>query len=192
MADDDGEPVFGECPLCAWAQLYSWGLFFVLYLISWDASLTSSVNRLHADLGAIEDGGVSSLRRPYLVVLAAYSIVVAWLSVLFYALLLFLACALACMTAPIGTEYWEKLVRLLGRPVVVLHCLDISHAGFHALVMGATLLAASLSIGFYITDDDLLHHNAVYGKMVRILFIAPATMAAAYGLYTLFCIICTM
>lgn len=180
-----------ECPNCAFGQMYAWGIFLCIYMLAWDAALTASVNRLQADMATARDYA-RSLRRPYLIALSAYSIVIAWLNVLFWVVLLFLACALACMTAPVATEYWEKIVRAFGHPQIVLHSVDLSHAGFHAIVIAASLMASSLSIGFYITDDDLIHQDTVNSKMLRVLFTAPAAMAAAYAFYILFCVVCTM
>lgn len=183
--------VMKECPQCPVVQLYTWGIFMAIYLLSWDAAITYTISKLQGDLSAAA-GSHRSLRRPYLIVLVAYSIVVAWLQVIYWVLLIFLACAMLCMTSPFGPTYWAKLVRLFARPKIVLHFIDLSHVGFHALVVGASMLASALSIGFYITDDDLIHKDTLNSKMLRVLLTAPAAMAAAYAFYVLFCVVCTM
>ena len=180
-----------RCPKCPFGQMYTWGIFLVIYLLSWDASLTTTVNKLQTDLGvAVREQ--RSLRRPYLIALSAYSLVVAWLNVAYWVLLLFIAGALACITAPVATAYWERIVLAFGRPAVMLHTVDHSHVAFHAAVVAASLLGTSLSIGFYITDDDLLDRQALSSKMLRVLFTLPAAMGGAYGLYALFCLLNTL
>ena len=180
-----------ECPSCAMTQVYSWGIFMVLYLMGWDAAMTTAVNLLQQDLLSAQVSG-RTLRRPYLIVLSGYSIVVAWINIVFFALLVYLACAFACMTAPLAPKWWEKLMLMVARPIIVLHCVDLSHIMFHGLAMAAALVSMSVSIGFYITDEDLADSHAVYSKMLRVLFVCPAAMVAVYGLYIAFCVICTI
>ncbi len=180
-----------RCPKCPFGQMYTWGIFLVIYLLSWDASLTATINKLQTDL-SVAAHDQRSLRRPYLIALSAYSLVVAWLNVAYWVLLLFIAGALVCITAPVATAYWERIVLAFGRPAVLLHSVDLSHVAFHAVVIGASLISMSLSIGFYITDDDLLNRQALTSKMLRVLFTVPAAMAGAYGLYALFCLLHTL
>ena len=180
--------VYEEGPF---AQLYTWLVFAAISLLSWDASLTTVVKRLQSDL-LLAETNRTSLRRGYFIALVAYTIVVTWLSVAFFALVIYLVCALACMTAGLSTEYWEWIMRKLARPNVVLHCISISHTGFHATVIAGILVSAALSIGFYVTDEDLLHRQYVYSKMIRVLFATPGCFVGAYLIYAVFCICCTI
>lgn len=180
-----------ECPACVLTQLYTWGIFMVLYLMAWDASLTTIINRFESDLLAALDDG-RTLRRPYMIVLAGYSVAVAWINIVFFCLLVYIVCALACMTAPAaGIVWWERLMYILARPIIVLHCIDLSHVVFHGTAMACMLISMAVSIGFYITDEDMMDRYAVRSKMLRVLFTGPAALAAAYAIYIAFCVVCT-
>jgi hypothetical protein len=171
-------------------QLYTWFIFAVVFLLAWDSALTSAITRLNGDTDtAFQASSPRVLRRPYLMALSLYSIVIAWFNIAFFMLIAYSACSLLWMTAPMCKVLWEQLVRIVFVPDVVFNCMDTGHAPFHAAAALGTLFAAAIAIGFYVTDDDLLKEQHMHSKVVRALFIAPGAMAVAYALYMLFCII---
>jgi hypothetical protein len=171
-------------------QLYTWFIFACVFMLSWDSALSATITRLNGDTDIAYLASSSRvLRRPYLIALSLYSIVVAWFHIVFIMLMAYSACSLLWMTAPLAKVMWEQLVRLVFVPDVVFNCMDTTHAPFHAAAALGTLFAASIAIGFYVTDDDLLKEQHMHSKVVRALFIAPGAMAVAYAMYMLFCII---
>jgi hypothetical protein len=171
-------------------QIYTWGIFAGVLLVSWDTSLTRCVSMLN-DQGesAYQPGVARVLRRPYMLALALYAVVATWFTIAFLMLGIFCVCALLLLTAPLCKPFWETyIVRKLFVPDVVFNCIDLMHAPFHGVAALGTLFAASIAVGFYITDDDLVREHHAHSKTVRALFIPPAVTSLCYALYALFCV----
>ena len=184
-----------------WNQVWTWTVFFLVWLLSWDGALGVAIARFNYDLGVAfrPREGVHAtldpsapvmrpgLRRPYLIALALYSIAVAWFNIAFFFLLIFLVNAIVCMTATMETPFWERVTRAVASPNVVFNCVDLPHVAWHATAAAAMLFASSVIVGFYVTDDDLADENATHGKALRALFTAPALAFVAYMTYALIC-----
>ena len=163
-------------------QLYTWGIFAVVSLLAWEGALGVGMARFNDDLERAK-GVPGVVRRPYLIALVAYCTALAWFNIAFFMLILFCFDTISCMTAQWELEPWSSLILAAASPDVVFHCVDVSHMPWHAVVAGATLLAASLHVGFYLTDEDMLDEHATHSKVVRALFIAPALGCVAYAAY---------
>ena len=170
-------------------QLYTWAIFGVVMMVSWDGALTRSVSMLNSEAdAAYQPGAPRVLRRPYMIALALYTMVASWFTIAFLMLGAFCVCALLLLTAPLCKPFWEKyIVRKLFVPDVVFNCIDLMHAPFHGIAAIGTLFAASVAVGFYVTDDDLIKEHHAHSKTVRALFIPPAVIAIVYVMYALFC-----
>lgn len=175
-------------------QLYTWAVFGAVYLFAWDAALVTGVARLNSDSSvALIAGSPRTLRRPYLIALCLYTLVVAWFSIAFLMLVCFCGCTLIKMTAPLCHRIWEDyVVNKFFVPAVVFNSVDLMHAPFHGVAALGTLSMASVAVGFYVCDDDLLREQHVHSKAVRALFIPPAVAGVAYALYALYCILETL
>lgn len=174
-------------------QLYTWFIFGIVYILSWDGALTVAVNRLNTDIdAAFTPDSVRVLRRPYLIAIGAYAVVLAWFNIAFYMLIMYCACLLMCMTAPIGSKLWENIMRALALPSVVFNCVGLEHAAFHGTIMLVTIATISHLVGWYFTEDDLLSESTVHSKAVRAMFVVPGTMGAAYAIYAAMCVLCCL
>lgn len=169
-------------------QLYTWAIFGVVMMVSWDSALTRSVAMLNDQSEtAYQPGTARVLRRPYMIALALYTLVSAWFSIAFLMLIVFCGCALLLLTAPLCKQIWEDIVRAVFATDVVFNSIDLMHAPFHGVAAIGTMFASSIAIGFYVTDDDLVREQYAHSKVVRALFIPPAVVAICYGMYALFC-----
>lgn len=169
-------------------QLYTWAIFGIIMMAAWDSALMRSVAMLNDQSEtAYRPGAARVLRRPYMITLALYTLISAWFSIAFMMLIVFCGCATLMLTAPLCKKTWESIVRKMFVTDVVFNSIDLMHAPFHGVAALGTFFAASIAIGFYVTDEDLIREPYAHGKVVRALFIPPAVVAICYGLYALFC-----
>lgn len=161
----------------------TWLAFFAVWLFAWEGALPAVFKRLGDELDiayATPGGGV---RRGYLIALAAYAIALAWLNMAFLFLITLFLCVLS-MVALNGFDFIEDFVPML-RPSVVLDCVALPRFAFHGAAAAAMLLAASLSVGFYVTDEDLEDADATHAKATRAIMTAASIGFIAYGAFAL-------
>ena len=172
-------------------NLFTWTLFFLLLIAGWDMALGASIRRIKKDVGTVYKSGKADgkgFRRPYLMALSAFSVAIAWSWIAVCCMLVYwCTTTLVCM-GPYLPHLVEKAIGALFTPDLLLHCVDAANIPFHAAVAVTTVAAASISIGFYVTEKDLEDESSVVSKAVRILFIAPIVMAFAYVAYAATCI----
>jgi hypothetical protein len=203
------EPSGPHSPLVgALIEAYGWCIFGWIMVLSWDNAIRVAISRMNDDLdtayaaasatrgtkGALDRTPVpSTLRRPYLIALAAYAAVNAWFNIAFIMVLIYCGCVVACMTMPIvEIELWHVLVRTFATPRRVLGAIDIRHAAFHTTIVAVAILSSAIAVGLYVTDSDLLDQDRTRVKMCRILLVVPAALVSAYCAYAMFCLLCIL
>jgi hypothetical protein len=163
------------------AALYTWTVFLILFINAWDAAVQRSLVRLDLDLAHHPAG----LRRPYYIALVAFTLAGAAFEMVASYVAVYAACVIIVLTAPnVSNKLWtEYMVELMGRPEVALGAVAKERVGLHAALLLLALLFGALSVGFYMTDDDLARPRDARTKAVRLLFIVPTIMLVAYLLY---------
>jgi hypothetical protein len=170
---------------------YPWCMLLVTLFIAWDGALVVAIARMNDD-AADAQASRTTLRRPYLIALLAYVVVVVLFKAAFAVLLLYVVCALLAITRPVvapDTLYVRLVLDKIANPTLVLAAFDKKNALFHGAVHGLLLLFGALAIGFYVTDDDLVDVSRAVTKMTRLFFTLPLVAVCAYVVYAVALII---
>lgn len=189
--------------LSVYEKILGWIVFLVVMAISWAVAVPKAKQRCDDDVfprGHLIPSAGILVRRPYLIALCAYAVIVSWFYVAFLSLALLVWCTVLTMTKGKikDHEAWEKLVDWFAKPTAVLHALHESHAAAHAIFAIGSLVGMALVVAFYVTDEDLVAGQtaqtptsptvaavapAYYVKTMRGLVLVPAVMGIAYVLY---------
>jgi signal transduction histidine kinase len=185
-----------ECPQCAPVQVYSWGVFMGLLLMSWETVLPALTARLLDEMNTCLKRK-RRVRRTFLIVLALYAIVVVWMRIVLLSVGMYVGATIVSMSAEFAiAEVIRTALRSIANPAYLFNALTVPHVPFHASLLIAMFMAAFVAVCGYIMSDDLTPNDrsnaALQAKFMRILFAMPAVMVAIYAVYAAYNVMLTL
>jgi hypothetical protein len=181
------------CPACPFIQAYTWTVFILLLLVSWDTVLAKIMDRMNDDTD-MADANAEPVRRTYILVLVAYSVICVWFRIMLLMIFGFVGCSLISMTAHYAmSKLLEKALVWIANPAYIFDSVTTMHMPFHATVAALAVVYAFTPIVLYIRNPDLVQNkNKLRAKIVRILFGVPFFMLLVYGIYGCYCVFLTV
>jgi hypothetical protein len=186
-------------------QLVTWLFFGGVFVAAWTIAIIGSIKHLDQQFES------RRFRRPYIMILGAYSFTLALFNIAMLSLLSYCACIVLCTTAKLAPMWWQRFMHAVALPSTLFNCLSLDHVKFHGVMFFALLIAVTIMTWGYVTDDDMRSIYAGTGssaagtgssaasdpdafdrlrsKIIRILLIVPAgILLVGYGLYALYSI----
>jgi hypothetical protein len=174
------------CPACPVVQSYTWVIFLLLLLISWERAMAKLIDRMNDETESAAFGE-DPIRRTFLVALAVYAVVVVWFKMIVLMILGYVGCSLVAMTAHYAISvYIERALVWMSNPAYIFDSVSTSHIPFHAVVGGGVVMYSTIAILMYIRNEDLSNKNVIRAKMLRILMCMPCFMFAVYVVYAFY------
>jgi uncharacterized membrane protein YidH (DUF202 family) len=168
----------------AFNQLFSWGVFMCFFLFAWQLTIQTVTKRYDKQIDSTKE----LPRRPYLVAVCAYSLVVFLLNMTILYIFAFIGCTVIVLSAPYVPLLLEPLIYVLFLPEIVFSAISLKQVPLHFFVLITALLLQVGMVWFYITEKDLGSPVIVRAKMIRILCIVPGgflgIVYACYAIYS--------
>jgi hypothetical protein len=189
MDGDDDAPEPG-CPECPFVQTYTWGVFWVIMMMSWDAAMPRIIDRLNDDTVTAETNE-EPVKRTYIIILAVFAVVLLWIRIIFYMVFGYVACAVVAMAANYVGEISagaEKAMLWMSNASFIFDCVTTKQLPFHAAISVVAIVYAVLTTMLYVQTSDLQPGRTVKlrAKAVRILFAMPFFMSLIYAVYAIY------
>jgi hypothetical protein len=165
-------------------QLWSWGIFGVLFMFSWQLTIQTVTRRYDEELESAKE----ALRRPYLLALCLYSLIVFLLNMTILYIFAFIGCTALTLSAPYVPFIWEPLIYFLFLPEIVFSPITLRQVPFHFSTLFTAFCLQMSMIWFYISERELNSVAISRAKMIRILIIVPgAFLGVVYACYAFYC-----
>jgi hypothetical protein len=168
-------------------QLWSWLIFLCFFMFSWQLTIQTVTRRLDEQLASYTDKS-HPLRRPYLIAVCAYSLVVFLLNMTILYIFAFIGCTTLVLSSQFVPFLIEPLIYALFLPEIVFSAISLYQIPFHFFVLFTAFTLHVGMVWFYISEREINSHVITRAKMIRILCIVPgAFLGIVYGCYAIYC-----
>lgn len=171
--------------LSTFGQIWTWLYFIVVFLIAWNVASLKAIERYDEQTGA-----TPIVRRPFVVVIGVYAYALAVLYIAMGTVVTYCIALLLCLCASYAPKFVEAMIRSTMQPSTMFTCIAIEHIKFHALLIGATVVAVALLTWLYVSDEDLRDPEKLRHRIIRMLIALPGSVLfvayVAYAIYSTF------
>ena len=168
-------------------QLWSWLIFLCFFMFSWQLTIQTVTRRLDEQLASYTDKS-HPLRRPYLIAVCAYSLVVFLLNMTILYIFAFIGCTTLVLSSQFVPFLIEPFIYALFLPEIVFSAISLYQIPFHFFVLFTAFMLHVGMVWFYISEREINSHVITRAKMIRILCIVPgAFLGIVYGCYAIYC-----
>jgi hypothetical protein len=165
-------------------QLWSWFIFLCFFMFSWQLTIQTVTRRLDEQLASKSH----PLRRPYLIAVCAYSLVVFLLNMTILDIFAFIGCTTLVLSSQFVPFFIEPFIYALFLPEIVFSAISLYQIPFHFFVLFTAFMLHVGMVWFYISEREINSHVITRAKMIRILCIVPgAFLGIVYGCYAIYC-----